>query len=313
MTGSWWGMPSRSLPWRVILLCLTLALAGGAIPANMGTAMTQSASWECSEPTAAAPAVATPATSTAAEMDPAAIHSAEGALTVFAAASLTDAFEAVKADLEAANPVLSITYNFGGSQALVTQLTEGAAADIFASANTAQMAAAEEAGVIASAPVTFVRNRLAIVTPADNPVGIGVPADLGGEGIRLVLAQPEVPAGRYARESVCAMATETAVYGEDFVARVAANLVSEEEDVRNVLAKVQLGEADAGIVYVSDAAAAGAEVAVIPIPDDKNILATYPVAAVTGGNESIAGAFIAYLLGDEGQATLQDYGFEPVA
>jgi molybdate transport system substrate-binding protein len=246
-------------------------------------------------------------------MDPAAIHSAEGALTVFAAASLTDAFEAMKADLEAANPAVSITFNFGGSQALVTQLTEGAPADVFASANTAQMAAAEEAGVIAGAPVTFVRNRLAIVTPAANPAGIVAPADLGGEGIRLVLAQPEVPAGRYARESVCAMADDPAVYGEDFVGRVAANLVSEEEDVRNVLAKVQLGEADAGIVYDSDAAAAGAGVAVIPIPDDANIMATYPVAAVAGGNESIAGAFIAYLLGDEGQATLQDYGFEPVA
>jgi molybdate transport system substrate-binding protein len=234
-----------------------------------------------------------------------------GNLTVFAAASLTDAFEEMKANLEAAHPGLTITYNFGGSQALVTQLTEGAAADVFASAHTAQMTAAVEAGVIAGEPLPFVQNRLAIVAPAENPAAIEAPADLGQGGIRLVLAQPEVPAGRYAREAICAMAA-TAEYGEDFVGRVAANLVSEEEDVRDVLAKVQLGEADAGIVYVSDAAVAGDDVVVVPIPDEVNILATYPVAAVADGNESLAGAFIAYLLSAEGQASLEKYGFEPV-
>jgi molybdate transport system substrate-binding protein len=125
-----------------------------------------------------------------------------------------------------------------------------------------------------------------------------------------VLAQPEVPAGRYARESVCLMATNTATYGPDFVERVAANVVSEEEDVRDALAKVALGEADAGIVYVSDATAAGDQVQVVDIPDEVNVIATYPVAVLAGGDEVLGSAFVAYLLSEEGQAVLEHYGFQ---
>lgn len=307
--GSTCGLPSGFIRWRGLLVCLAIALAGGVWPTATPSVSSQSGAWECPAPAAVAPAAATPVSN---QGDPAAILFAEGDVTVFAAASLTDAFEEMKATLEAANPALTIAYNFGGSQALVTQLTQGAEADVFASANTAQMTAAQDAGVIAGEPATFVRNRLAIVTPAANPAGIASPADLGNEGVRLVLAQPEVPAGRYAREAVCLMGADAA-YGEDFVGRVAANVASEEEDVRDALAKVQLGEADAGIVYVSDAAAAGDDVQVIPIPDAVNVVAAYPIAAVAGGDESIAGAFIAYLLGADGQAILQEYGFEPVA
>jgi len=233
-----------------------------------------------------------------------------GNLTVFAAASLTDAFEAIEKELEAATPNLSITYNFAGSQALVTQLEEGAQADVFASANITQMDAAIAAGLVASAPLPFTHNRLAIVTPAGNPSDIQSTADLGEEGILLVLAQPEVPAGRYARESVCLMATDTATYGTGFVERVAANVVSEEEDVRDVLAKVALGEADAGIVYVSDAVAAGDQVHVVDIPDKVNVIATYPVAILAGGDEALGTAFVTHLLSDEGQALLERYGFQ---
>ena len=236
-----------------------------------------------------------------------------GDITVFAAASLTEAFEQMKSDLEAAHEGLVITYNFGGSQALVTQLSEGAAADVFASANTAQMQTAVENGAISGEPVTFVYNRLAIVTPKDNPAGLASPADLGQDGLRLVLAQAEVPVGRYAREAVCKMGLDTAAYGEGFVDRVAANIVSEEEDVRDVLAKVQLGEADAGIVYVSDANVAGDEVQVIAIPDDVNVVASYPIAAVIGGDEALAEAFIAYVLSADGQTTLEAFGFAPVS
>ena len=246
------------------------------------------------------------------EQDPAAFPAEGGDLTVFAAASLTDAFEAIEQELEAATPNLSITYNFGGSQALVTQLEEGAQADVFASANIAQMDAAIEAELVAGEPAPFIHNRLAIVTPAGNPADIESAADLGKEGILLVLAQPEVPAGRYARESVCLMAADTATYGAGFVERVAANVVSEEEDVRDVLAKVALGEADAGIVYVSDAAAAGDQVQVVDIPDEVNVIATYPVAVLAGGDEALGSAFVAYLLSEEGQAMLERYGFQPV-
>jgi molybdate transport system substrate-binding protein len=175
------------------------------------------------------------------------------------------------------------------------------------------MQAATDNGSISGEPVTFVHNRLAIVTPKDNPADITAPADLGNEGLKIVLAQAEVPVGRYARESVCRMAQDPAAFGEDFVARVAGNVVSEEEDVRDVLAKVAVGEADAGIVYVSDAASAGDEVQVIEIPNEVNVVASYPIAAVTGGDEALAEAFIAYLLSPDGQATLADFGFEPVS
>jgi molybdate transport system substrate-binding protein len=236
-----------------------------------------------------------------------------GDLRIFAAASLTDAFGEIKTDLEAARPGLTITYNFAGSQALVTQLGEGAEADVFASANNTQMKAAQEKDVIGGEPVTFVRNELVIVTPPDNPAGIDSPDDLGASGVRLVLAQADVPVGRYAREAVCGMGQDSATFGEDFVSRVASNVVSEEEDVRDVLTKVELGEADAGIVYVSDAFIGGDKVQQVEIPVDFNILATYPIATVSGGDEALGDAFIAYVLSDDGQATLADFGFEPVS
>jgi len=175
------------------------------------------------------------------------------------------------------------------------------------------MKVATDNGSISGEPETFVRNRLAVVTPADNPAGIDSPADLGQDGLKLVLAQAEVPVGKYARESICKMGQDTATYGEDFVNHVAANIVSEEEDVRDVLAKVELGEADAGIVYVSDANAGKDQVKLIQIPSDVNVIATYPIADVAGGNAELGDAFIAYVLSPEGQSTLEDYGFEPAA
>lgn len=266
--------------------------------------------FDCPAPVAATPAAASPEAPVT--MD-AVFPEDGGELTVFAAASLTDAFGEIKVDLEAAHPGLSITYNFAGSQALVTQMGEGAEADVFASANNTQMKAAQEKDLIAGDPVTFVRNELVIVTPPDNPAGIDSPDDLGASGLRLVLAQAEVPVGRYAREAVCGMSQDTATFGEDFVGRVAGNVVSEEEDVRDVLAKVELGEADAGIVYVSDAFIGGDQVQQVKIPAGFNILATYPIATTTGGDEALGDAFITYVLSDDGQATLADYGFDPIS
>lgn len=266
--------------------------------------------FDCPAPVAATPAAASPEAPVT--MD-AVFPEDGGELTVFAAASLTDAFGEIKVDLEAAHPGLSITYNFAGSQALVTQMGEGAEADVFASANNTQMKAAQEKDLIAGDPVTFVRNELVIVTPPDNPAGIDSPDDLGASGLRLVLAQAEVPVGRYALEAVCGMSQDTATFGEDFVGRVAGNVVSEEEDVRDVLAKVELGEADAGIVYVSDAFIGGDQVQQVKIPAGFNILATYPIATTTGGDEALGDAFITYVLSDDGQATLADYGFDPIS
>ncbi len=300
-----------SLTWtRWVSLFTVLLLATLSLPGSGdAVARAQGATFDCPAPAAAsASPVAGPAEDAAAS---AVFPEGGGELTVFAAASLTDAFARMENDLEATHPELRISFNFAGSQALVTQLNEGAAADVFAAANAAQMTAAVENGSIAGEPVTFVHNELAIVTPVANPAGIAAPADLATEGLRLVLAQAEVPVGRYSREAVCKMGQDSAAYGDDFVARVAGNVVSEEEDVRDVLAKVVLGEADAGIVYVSDAVAAGDQVLVVDIPDEVNVIATYPVAILAGGDEALGSAFVSYLLNEEGQAMLQRYGFQP--
>jgi molybdate transport system substrate-binding protein len=238
---------------------------------------------------------------------------AGGEVTVFAAASLTAAFEAIAADLEAANPGLALAFSFAGSPALVTQLTEGAAADVFASADHAQMEGAVAAGVIDGEPVVFTRNRLAIVVPADNPAGITGLADLAGEDVDLVLAAPEVPVGQYAREAACRAAADPATYGEGFLEGFAGNVVSNEDNVKAVLAKVQLGEADVGIVYVTDVTPdVAADVQLIEIPDEVNVIAEYPIAPVEGGDVALADAFISYLLGPDGQATLAEFGFQPL-
>ena len=277
----------------------------GAVPATGAQSMIA-----CASPAAPATPAATPVITDAPSIS---FPEEGGELTVFAAASLTDAFTAIATDLEAEAPRVEITFNFAGSQALATQLAEGARADVFAPANESQLQAAIEAGLIAAAPVPFVLNRLAVVVPSDNPAGIETPADLAQQGAKLVLAQPEVPAGRYAREAICAMAADAVTYGDDFAGRIGANVVSEEEDVRGVLTRIELGEADAGIVYVSDAIAADDAVTTIEIPDEVNVLATYPVAPVEGGDETLANAFVSYLLSPEGQMTLRESGFEPIA
>jgi molybdate transport system substrate-binding protein len=290
------------------MLLLTLVVTGFAVSNGDISAQT---SWECAPPASAASPTA--ATSPAASPEPqeaVAFPEGGGSLTVFAAASLTDAFNDMKTDLEAANPGLTITYNFAGSQALVTQLSEGAEADVAALASKGQMTNAVDAGVIEGESSIFAKNILTVVVPTENPAGITTPADLANDGVKLVLAGAEVPAGQYARESFCLMGQDTATYGEGFVDNVAANVVSEEENVRAVLTKVQLGEADAGVVYVTDVTPdVASEVTPIPIPDEVNVVASYPVAAVSGGQSELAQAFISYLLGPDGQAVLQSYSF----
>ena len=233
-----------------------------------------------------------------------------GTVTVFAAASLTDAFTKVERTLEGANPGLDIVNNFAGSQALVTQLTEGAPADVAAFAANTAMTNAIEADVISGEPQTFAENVLTVVIPTDNPAGITSVADLAKPGIKLVLAQQEVPVGGYSRESLCTMGADTATYGDDFVADVASNVVSEEANVRAVLSKVALGEADAGIVYTSDVTD---DVIAIEIPETVNELATYPIAPVASGNQEAAAAYISFILSPDGQAILEASGFIPVA
>lgn len=233
----------------------------------------------------------------------------KGNITVFAAASLADAFTAAGEGFEAANERVSVTFNFAGSSALATQINEGAPADVFASADTAQLrAVAEEDGVDAQA--TFATNLPVVVVPAGSDT-IRTFGDLAHSGYSLVLAGEDVPIGRYARQ-ILANASVAGGLGAGFSASVLANLRSNETNVRAVLAKVQLGEADAGFVYRTDAASVADEVDVIEIPPEFNVVAQYPIATLTGsGNPDAAAGFVQFILSDEGQAILAEFGFGP--
>ena len=236
-------------------------------------------------------------------------QSETGELTVFAAASLTDAFNDIQRAFEDEHPGVAVTFNFGGSQQLVTQLVQGARADVFASANQAQMHDAREEGVIDGEPQIFTRNRLAVIVPADNPAGIATSRDLAQPGVKLVIANEAVPVGRYTLEVLDTLSADPA-YGSDFRSEVEANIVSLEDNVRQVVSKIALGEADAGVVYVTDVTSdVEQDVTLIPIQDPFNVIAEYPIARVEGGNAGLADAFIDFVLSDAGQQILMDHGF----
>jgi len=230
-------------------------------------------------------------------------------LNVFAAASLTDAFTEIGKNFEAANPGTTVSFNFAGSQALRTQIEEGAPADVFASANKTEMDTLIADTLVAQdAPQQFLNNKLVVITPADNPAGLEKLEDLAKPGIKLVLAAEEVPVGKYARQALDSMNGQ---FGTGFKDKVFANVVSNEDNVKQVVSKVQLGEADAGIVYTSDAVAAP-ELKTIEIPVDLNVIAKYPIAPlVNSENADLAKAFITYVLSADGQAVLQKWGFAP--
>ena len=234
-----------------------------------------------------------------------------GEVVVLAATSLTEPFVEMARLIRDVYPHLSVVYNFAGSQALRTQLEQGAAADVFASANTIQMQHASESGLIEGSPEVFVRNTLLIIVPRTNPGGVSSFSELARQGLKLTLAGPQVPVGRYSREVLQAAQAD---YGTDFAAQVLSNLVSEETSVKQVLVKVRLGEADAGIVYASDFSEnALRDVSPVPIPDAYNRLASYPIAATQAArNPSGAAAFIRFVLSPAGQTILEAYGFIPV-
>jgi molybdate transport system substrate-binding protein len=261
-------------------------------------------------PTAASTA-APAATTAASSATTGTVTAASGTLTVFAAASLTESFTEIKATFEKANPGVTVTYNFAGSQALVTQMTQGAPADVFASADQPNMDNAIKGGVIAGTPQIFVKNKLVIIVPKDNKAGIMTPKDLAKPGIKFDTAQASVPVGTYTQQALDNF-SKLPEYGADFKANVNKNTVSQEDNVKAIVQKVQLGEADAGIVYATDAQAAKDKLTLIDIPDAQNVIATYPVAVVKGAKQAALGQkFIAYLLSADGQAILQKYGFAP--
>jgi molybdate transport system substrate-binding protein len=222
---------------------------------------------------------------------------ADEQILVLAAASLTEAFQ----DIGVASS-LNAVFSFDSSAVLATQILEGAPADVFASAATGPMDDVVGAGAATGDPAVFATNVLVVIVPVDNPAGIEDPADLAVEGIDVVLAAEEVPAGRYARQ-----------YFEmqGIAAAVEANVVSNEENVRGVLERVALGEADAGVVYVTDART-NADVQIIPIPEEDNVIATYPIVRLAAGpNQAGAGAFLEFVLSSGGQHILAEHGFGP--
>jgi molybdate transport system substrate-binding protein len=231
---------------------------------------------------------------------------AEDPLRVLAASSLTEAFGEIAGAFVKAHPGPTVEISFAGSQVLRTQIEQGAPADVFASADLAQADALRQAGAITRYDV-FARNTLVVAVPAKDAKVQDV-RDLAKPGLKIVLAGPAVPAGLYALQ-VLARLSASGQYGDDFRSRVQANIVSEEPNVRLVLSKVALGEADAGFVYPTDVATTPA-VKAVAIPEELNVTAEYPIAVVEK-SAAVARArqFVGFVLGDEGQKILVKHGF----
>lgn len=219
-----------------------------------------------------------------------------GTITVFAGASLLDAFTTLGEQFEAANAGTKVAFNFGPSPGLAEQIGQGAPADVFASASTATMDEVVARGDVAE-PTVFVSNTMQVAVPPDNPAGIKSVADLAKKNVKVAMCQADVPCGVTALE----------VFEN---ARIRVTPVTEEIDVKATLSKVSLGEVDAGVVYVTDVLAAGGSVKGIEIPADINAVTTYPIATLTASeNQAAARAFVDYVLSPGGAAVLTEAGF----
>jgi molybdate transport system substrate-binding protein len=259
------GSHARLLVPSLVIACLAIAACGDDDP-------------EATSITAAGPAV-------------------EGAVTVFAAASLTAAFTEIGDAFMTEYPDAEVVFNFAASSELVTQIGEGAPADVFASADQNNMTELTDAGGNATEPALFARNLLQIIVGPGNPTGITGVADLANEDLIVVTCAAEVPCGKYTAQ----------IFAN---AGVAVTPKSLEENVKAVMAKVTLGEADAGIVYRTDVIAAGADAAGVEIPEDINVLAEYPAAVTKDApNADGAQAFIDFVVSEQGRKILDSYGF----
>lgn len=229
---------------------------------------------------------------------PGAASGVSGTVTVFAAASLTESFTRIGKDFEAANPGVTLTFNFAGSSALATQINQGAPADVFASASPANMRTVTEAGNGDGPAATFARNQLVIAVPKGNPKAVAGLADLARPGLKVALCAEQVPCGAAARKALD-------------TAGVKITPVTLEQDVRAALAKLKLGEVDAALVYRTDAKASAADVDGIEFPESAGAVNDYPIALLADApNKAAARAFIAYVLSDRGRAVLSQAGFQ---
>jgi len=274
-----------------------------SLTALVGAATLVLALAACSAPTDDAARSASPTPTSTASTS--AASTLEGTITVFAAASLTQTFTEIASDFEEANPGVTVELNFAGSSDLVTQITEGAPADVFASADLRNYTKLAEAGLTAGDAVNFATNTLTIAVPARNPAEIGNLSDLADADVKTVICAPQVPCG-------AATVTVTEAAG------IVLTPVSEESSVTDVLGKVSSGEADAGLVYVTDVLAAGDEVEAIEFPESSSAVNTYPIVAVAdsgadaaANTSAIAQAFIQYVTGTAGLGVLAEAGFGP--
>jgi molybdate transport system substrate-binding protein len=288
---------SRLLPLAGALLLTLAACSGGAASPSLGSVPSVAPVTEAPT-TAASTAPGSP--SPAAAVD----------LTIYGAASLKGALAAAKPIYEAANPGVTLTISTDASSALATQIEQGAPADVFLSADAKNPQALVDKGLATGPPVTFATNKLTVIVPADNPAGIRTPADLAKSGIKIIAAGDEVPITKYASQLVANLAKEPG-YPADYEAAYQANIVSKEDDVKAVVAKIELGEGDAGIVYVTDAKAS-TKVATVDVPDAANVVATYEAVTVGASpNLDAATAFLTWFAGSGGQAILGGFGFLP--
>jgi molybdate transport system substrate-binding protein len=235
-------------------------------------------------------------------------------VTVFAAASLSGAFNETKAAYEAQHKDVNVVFNFDGSQNLRTQIEQGAKADVFASASTSHMNALKNGSYVNNSTISnFANNKLAVIVPKDNKANITSLSDLSKAGVKIVIGNKDVPVGGYALQIIDKMGNNS-TYGQDYKTAVLNNIVSKETTVNYVVSKVALGEADAGFVYVSDVPAEYKDkVTTIAIPDSLNVIAVYPIGVLKeSGNANAAQSFIDFVKSAEGKAILAKYGFTPV-
>jgi molybdate transport system substrate-binding protein len=231
-------------------------------------------------------------------------------LTIYGAASLKGVLTRAAADYEAAHPGTTVTLSTDSSSALEIQIEQGAPADVFLSADSANPQALVDQGLAAGGAQTFAVNQLAVIVPLDNPAGIRTPADLAKPGVRIIAAGDQVPITKYATQVVANLATQP-TYPHDLAAAYGANIVSREDNVKATVAKIELGEGDAAIVYVTDARAS-TKVSMIELPEAANVQASYAgVVIKNSSNLEAAQAFLTWFAGPDGQALLSEFGFLP--
>lgn len=285
----------------VLFVLLTLVTACGGAPTASST----------TPPATGAPVAATIEPTLAPTRMPPTAAAAPIALTVFVPAALTEAATQLGATFEAANPGVTVAFEFGHSPTQRAQLEQGATPDVFLSASRKDMdLAAEQQLVLADQVQVFARNKLIVILPPNNPAQIQTLADLAKPGLRLLIGVPDIPIGS---ATLSMLDTLNASIAPDYKDRVLANVASQEVGVKPIVSKISLGEADAGIVYVSDAVAAPT-LATLEIPDESNVLVVFTIAPVAASaHPEAAAAFAAFVLSDESQALLTTYGFLPGA